>query len=102
MGIDSAPRCPVTHPFATLSPRTVVAAIESLGIWLPGEPYALNSYENRVYLLHDDDGRRWGAKFYRPERWSGAQIQEEQDFPAELVGADVERERTSMDSSQEA
>lgn len=89
MGIDSAPRCPVTHPFATLSPRTVVAAIESLGFWLPGEPYALNSYENRVYLLHDDDGRRWVAKFYRPERWSDAQIQEEHDFLAELVAADV-------------
>lgn len=78
-----------THPFATLSPSRVVAAIESLGFWLPGEPYALNSYENRVYLLHDDDGRRWVAKFYRPERWSDAQIQEEHDFLDELRAEQV-------------
>ncbi|MCE8014663.1 serine/threonine protein kinase [Halomonas sp. MCCC 1A17488] len=68
------------HPFAALSPARVVSAIESLGFWLPGEPFALNSYENRVFLLYDDEGRRWVAKFYRPGRWSDAQIQEEHDF----------------------
>ncbi|MGM0915492.1 MAG: serine/threonine protein kinase [Pseudomonadota bacterium] len=77
------------HPFSTLSPARVVAAIESLGFWLPGEPFALNSYENRVYLVHDDERRRWVAKFYRPERWSDARIQEEHDFLAELAQADV-------------
>lgn len=78
-----------SHPFATLSPDRVVAAVESLGFWLPGEPFALNSYENRVYLLHDEERRRWVAKFYRPERWSDAQIQEEHDFLAELDAAGV-------------
>jgi Ser/Thr protein kinase RdoA (MazF antagonist) len=78
-----------THPFATLSPARVVAAIESLGFWLPGEPFALNSYENRVFQLHDDEGRRWVAKFYRPGRWSDAQIQEEHDFLSELDAAGV-------------
>ncbi|UYG02239.1 serine/threonine protein kinase [Halomonas sp. LR3S48] len=77
------------HPFAALSPARVVAAIESLGFWLPGEPFALNSYENRVYLLHDDEGRRWVAKFYRPARWSDAQIQEEHDFLDELAAEGV-------------
>lgn len=77
------------HPFSTLSPARVVAAIESLGFWLPGEPFALNSYENRVYLVHDDERRRWVAKFYRPERWSDACIQEEHDFLAELASAGV-------------
>jgi Ser/Thr protein kinase RdoA (MazF antagonist) len=77
------------HPFAALSPARVVAAVESLGFWLPGEPFALNSYENRVFLLHDDEGRRWVAKFYRPERWSDAQIQEEHDFLDELRAEEV-------------
>ncbi|MCC5881663.1 MAG: serine/threonine protein kinase [Halomonas sp.] len=77
------------HPFAALSPARVVAAVESLGFWLPGEPFALNSYENRVYLLHDDEGRRWVAKFYRPERWHDAQIQEEHDFLDELAAGGV-------------
>ncbi|MFO8044900.1 MAG: serine/threonine protein kinase [Halomonas sp.] len=77
------------HPFATLSPARVVAAVESLGFWLPGEPFTLNSYENRVYLVHDEDRRRWVVKFYRPERWSDERIQEEHDFLAELVAADV-------------
>ncbi|WP_444677308.1 serine/threonine protein kinase [Halomonas sp. E19] len=78
-----------THPFADLSPARVVSVVESLGFWLPGEPYALNSYENRVFLMHDDDGRRWVAKFYRPARWSDSQIQEEHDFLRELQAAGV-------------
>ncbi|MCW4151063.1 serine/threonine protein kinase [Halomonas sp. 18H] len=77
------------HPFARLDPSRVVAAVESLGFWLPGEPFALNSYENRVFMLHDDERRRWIAKFYRPGRWSNEQIQEEHDFLDELAAADV-------------
>ena len=77
------------HPFASLEPARIVAAVESLGLWLPGEPFALNSYENRVFLVHDEERRRWVVKFYRPERWSDAQIQEEHDFLAELETAGV-------------
>ncbi len=77
------------HPFAELSPARVVAAVESLDFWLPGEPFALNSYENRVYLVHDEDRRRWVVKFYRPERWTDAQIREEHDFLAELAEESV-------------
>ncbi|WP_088742579.1 serine/threonine protein kinase [Cobetia sp. QF-1] len=77
------------HPFDALAPDRVVAAVESLGFWLPGEPFALNSYENRVYHLADDDRRRWVAKFYRPERWSRAQILEEHAFLAELEDSGV-------------
>ncbi|MDI5934079.1 serine/threonine protein kinase [Halomonas kalidii] len=77
------------HPFARLEPARIVAAVESLGLWLPGEPFALNSYENRVFLVHDEERRRWVVKFYRPERWSDAQIQEEHDFLAELEAAGV-------------
>lgn len=77
------------HPFEQLSPSRIVDAVESLGFWLPGEPFALNSYENRVFLFHDDERRRWVAKFYRPQRWSDAQIQEEHDFLVELGAAGV-------------
>ncbi|MFY0992951.1 serine/threonine protein kinase [Halomonas sp. C05BenzN] len=77
------------HPFARLAPARIVAAVESLGLWLPGEPFALNSYENRVYLVHDEERRRWVVKFYRPDRWTDAQIQEEHDFLAELESAGV-------------
>lgn len=77
------------HPFDRLTPHRVVESIESLGLWLPGEPFALNSYENRVYSVTDDDRRRWVAKFYRPERWSDEQILEEHAFLRELEEADV-------------
>lgn len=77
------------HPFETLSPARIVAAIEALGFWLPGEPFTLNSYENRVFLIHDDERQRWVVKFYRPERWSEAQIREEHAFLAELAAANV-------------
>ncbi|WP_163560011.1 serine/threonine protein kinase [Halomonas sp. NO4] len=78
-----------SHPFAELSPARVVAAVESLGFWLPGEPFALNSYENRVFLVHDEERRRWVVKFYRPGRWSDAEIREEHAFLHELVAAGV-------------
>lgn len=77
------------HPFESLTPARVVDAVESLGLWLPGEPFALNSYENRVFLISDDDRRRWVVKFYRPERWSEAQIREEHAFLAELMAVNA-------------
>ena len=45
---------------------------------------ALNSYENRVYQFKAEDGLRYVVKFYRPERWSKAQILEEHSFAFEL------------------
>ncbi|WP_110635845.1 serine/threonine protein kinase [Salinicola salarius] len=77
------------HPFETLTPQRVVEAVESLGFWLPGEPFALNSYENRVYSLTDDDRRRWVVKFYRPERWSDEQILEEHEFLQALAAESI-------------
>ncbi|WP_043532320.1 serine/threonine protein kinase [Litchfieldella xinjiangensis] len=77
------------HPFERLSPQRIVEAVESLGMWLPGEPFTLNSYENRVFMVSDDERRRWVVKFYRPERWTDAQIQEEHDFLFELDEAGV-------------
>lgn len=79
----------ITVPFAHLSPDRVAGAIESLGFYLQSEPFALNSYENRVYLFQDDDGRRWVAKFYRPSRWSDDAILDEHRFVQALHAAGV-------------
>lgn len=75
----------MSHPFSALSPDVVMSAIESLNIWPAGEPFALNSYENRVLMFRDEDGKHWIVKFYRPERWKDEAIQEEHDFLQELT-----------------
>ena len=49
----------------------------------------LNSYENRVFQVMLEDGGAVVAKFYRPNRWTDAQIQEEHAFAAELATAEV-------------
>ncbi len=77
------------HPFEVLTPDLVMDALASVGLYGDGRLQALSSYENRVYQAHLDDGPIVVAKFYRPERWSEAQIQEEHDFAAELVAAEV-------------
>ncbi|MBT2788146.1 MULTISPECIES: serine/threonine protein kinase [unclassified Halomonas] len=79
----------MSHPFSSLSPDLVMSAVESLDIWPAGEPFALNSYENRVLMFRDDDGKSWIVKFYRPDRWSDSVIQEEHDFLQELVDQQV-------------
>lgn len=76
-------------PFAQLSPDRVANAIVSLGFYLQSEPFALNSYENRVYLFRDEDGQRWIAKFYRPERWSDEAILDEHRFIQQLAAKNV-------------
>ncbi|MBA3581366.1 MAG: serine/threonine protein kinase [Gammaproteobacteria bacterium] len=72
------------HPYSRLNPDTVIAAIESLGLIADLRILALNSYENRVYQMGIEDSQPIIAKFYRPERWSDAQILEEHVWCAEL------------------
>ena len=76
-------------PFAELTPDTVLNTVEALGIDADGRLMALNSYENRVFLVGLDDGSSVVAKFYRPGRWSDAQILEEHDFAARLNEAEI-------------
>jgi Ser/Thr protein kinase RdoA (MazF antagonist) len=76
------------HPFATLTPERVLAAAQAAGLAPDGRLLALNSYENRVYRLGTDEGLRV-LKFYRPGRWSDAQILEEHRFALELAAADL-------------
>ncbi|WP_296510806.1 serine/threonine protein kinase [Rhodoferax sp.] len=77
------------HPFETLTPDVVLDALDSVGLRGDGRLTALSSYENRVYQVQLEDGAPVVAKFYRPERWSKAQIQEEHDFAAELMADDI-------------
>lgn len=73
------------HPFEQLKPDFLMAAIEGQGYWCDGRLLALNSYENRVYQVGIEDETPLIAKFYRPNRWSEAQILEEHEFCFELV-----------------
>lgn len=75
-------------PFAGLSPDVVLDAAASLGFEGDGRLFALNSYENRVYQLGRPEGPLV-LKFYRPARWSDAQIAEEHTFTAELAAAEM-------------
>lgn len=77
------------HAFESLTPDVVMDALASVGLYGDGRLLALSSYENRVYQLHLEDGEVVVAKFYRPARWSDAQILEEHGFAAELMAAEV-------------
>ncbi len=73
-----------TAPYSGLNPETVLDALDSAGQRGDGRLLALNSYENRVYQVWLEDDSSVVAKFYRPGRWSDAQILEEHAFVHEL------------------
>lgn len=75
--------------FYQLGPEQVLKAIESLGFLCDGQQLALNSYENRVYLVGIEDEQPLVAKFYRPGRWSDDAILEEHDFTLDLADLDI-------------
>jgi len=79
----------MAHPYQVLTPSVVLDALSGLGLAVDGRLSALSSYENRVYLAHLDNDTSVVAKFYRPGRWSEAQIREEHSFTAELVAEDI-------------
>lgn len=76
------------QPFAGLTPEVVLDAAAEFGLAPDGRLFALNSYENRVYQLGASD-ELLVLKFYRPARWSDAQIAEEHEFTAELADAEL-------------
>ena len=75
--------------FFGLTPERVLEAVEQAGLRTRPVCYALNSYENRVYEVELEDRSRIIAKFYRPSRWSVAQILEEHRFLSDLEDAEV-------------
>ena len=83
-----------TRPYADLTPDAVLNAIDRLGLRTSGQLLALNSYENRVLQVKLEDetvdiGRFVVAKFYRPGRWTDAQILEEHAFTRELAEREI-------------
>jgi Ser/Thr protein kinase RdoA (MazF antagonist) len=78
-----------TAPFDGLLPDTIVDAVESLGVHCDGRVLALNSFENRVFRVGVEDSAPLVAKFYRPQRWSDAAIEEEHAFAAELRASEL-------------
>ena len=81
---DDLPAQSDAAPYAGLTPDVALDALESLGLACNGGLLPLNSYENRVYQVGIFDDVPVIAKFYRPARWSDAQILEEHAFVAEL------------------
>jgi Ser/Thr protein kinase RdoA (MazF antagonist) len=81
------------HPYEILTPDVVMDALASVGLHGDGRLMALSSYENRVYQAYLEEPVEGHAavvaKFYRPGRWSEAQILEEHAFSAELAAAEV-------------
>jgi Ser/Thr protein kinase RdoA (MazF antagonist) len=82
------------HPYAALTPEVVLDAVASLGLRPDGRLAALSSYENRVYQIWLEEEEPPAAasvvaKFYRPGRWSEAQIDEEHAFARELAEREI-------------
>ncbi|ANI29804.1 serine/threonine protein kinase [Yersinia entomophaga] len=75
--------------FQSLSPDLIMDALEGVGLRVDSGLTALNSYENRVYQFMDEDRKRYVVKFYRPERWNAAQIEEEHRFSLDLAEAEI-------------
>jgi Ser/Thr protein kinase RdoA (MazF antagonist) len=107
---DPAPAEPAPEPFAGLSPDLILNAIDEIlggpdfagGLRTSGQMLTLNSYENRVFQIgletaapaaagsaKDRPPAPLIAKFYRPGRWTDAQILEEHAFLQELAEAEV-------------
>ncbi len=85
----TAPTADNGAPYAGLTPDVVLDALESVGLRGDGRLLSLNSYENRVYQVHLEQGDSVVAKFYRAARWSDAQILEEHAFAGELAAREI-------------
>jgi Ser/Thr protein kinase RdoA (MazF antagonist) len=94
----SAAPATIAAPYATLTPDLVLDAVDSTGMRGDGRLLALNSFENRVYQIWLEEAALDAephtvtsvvAKFYRPGRWTDAQILEEHAFVAELAAREI-------------
>lgn len=77
------------HSYENLTPEVVLDALASIGFMGDGRLTALSSYENRVYWVRLENGDSVVVKFYRLNRWSLEQIQEEHAFTLELAQAEI-------------
>ena len=77
------------HPYDRLTPEVILDAVDSTGLRCDARLLALNSYENRVYQVGIENAAPVIVKFYRPGRWTDAQILEEHAFTHELAAEEV-------------
>jgi Ser/Thr protein kinase RdoA (MazF antagonist) len=89
MDRSDAPPSSADTPFAGLGPDTILDALDTVGLRGDGRLIQLNSYENRVFQAFLEDERVVVAKFYRPGRWTDAQILEEHAFALELEAQEI-------------
>lgn len=82
-------RQPALTGYRDLTPARVLDGLDAVGLRPDGRILQLNSYENRVHQVFLEDGSAVVSKFYRPGRWSDAQILEEHSFAWELAAAEV-------------
>ncbi len=97
----------MSHPYERLTPDMIMQAVEQTGLLPDGHMLALNSYENRVLQIGIDEQPPMVVKFYRPDRWTDAAIDEEHVFSLALAAEDIpvvapwqNAERTSLFSHQ--
>ena len=79
----------MTAPYANLTPDIILDALDAVGFRGDGRFIALNSYENRVYQIYLEEGAPVVAKFYRPARWTDAEIVEEHAFSTDLAEREI-------------
>jgi len=81
----------IQQDFAALDPNLIIDSVESLQLESEARIFPLNSYENRVYQigLESDIPKRLIGKYYRPNRWTDAQILEEHAFTQELADLEI-------------
>ena len=77
------------HAYEALTPDCIIDAVESQGFVSDARILGLNSYENRVYQVGIEDGSPVIAKFYRPGRWTDAQIIEEHQYTRYLADLEI-------------
>jgi Ser/Thr protein kinase RdoA (MazF antagonist) len=97
-GVTSAWGEEETQFFYELTPEVILDAAEKIGLRCTGRVLPLNSMENRVYeveiqvdlaIMNSPSEASRVIKFYRPGRWTPAQILEEHAFLADLKTAEV-------------
>ena len=76
-------------PFASLTPDHILDAVEDAGLRCDGNLLALNSFENRVWQVGQEDAAPVVVKFYRTARWSDEAILEEHAFTLELAAREI-------------
>src|SRR4029453_15700198 len=78
-----------SRPYAGLTPDTVLDALEAAGLRGDRPLHPPNKYENPGYQANLEDGTAVVANFFRPHRWSDAQLAEEHAFALELEEREI-------------